>query len=66
MSKRIGIISDTHGCWDDKYYTGKQWGHCESYDLCINAGRLGHKAATKLIADYAKQVMGQANDKSHE
>lgn len=48
------------------YYTGKQWGHCESYDLCINAGRLGHEAATKLIADYARQVMGQANDKSHE
>ena len=21
MSKRIGIISDTHGCWDDKYET---------------------------------------------
>ena len=48
------------------YYTGKQWGHCESYDLCINAGRLGHEAATKLIADYARQVMGQANDNSHE
>ena len=48
------------------YYTGKQWGHCESYDLCINAGRLGNEAATKLIADYARQVMGQANDKSHE
>ena len=34
--------------------------------LGINAGRLGHEAATKLIADYARQVMGQANDKSHE
>ena len=43
-----------------------EWGHCESYALCINAGRLGHEAATKLIADYARQVMGQANDKSHE
>ena len=24
------------------------------------------KYANKLIADYARQVMGQANDKSHE
>lgn len=48
------------------YYTGKRWGHSESYDLCINAGRLGHEAAAKLIADYVRQAVGQHNDKSHE
>ena len=48
------------------YYTGKRWGHSESYDLCINAGRLGHEAAAKLIADYVRQAVGLHNDKSHE
>ena len=36
MSKRIGIISDTHGCWDDKYET--YLGDC---DEIWHAGDIG-------------------------
>ena len=36
MSKRIGIISDTHGCWDDQYET--YLGDCDEIwhagDIC--------------------------------
>lgn len=37
------------------YYTGKKWGHSESYDLCINTDRLGLEATEKVIADYIRQ-----------
>lgn len=43
------------------YYTGKRWGHSESYDLCINAGRIGNQATVKMIVDYVRQVTGQDN-----
>ncbi len=31
------------------YYTGKVWGKCDHYDLCINAGRLGVEYSTDII-----------------
>ena len=37
------------------YYTGKKWGHAESYDLCIDASILGLEATEKLIAEYICQ-----------
>lgn len=37
------------------YYTGKQWGHSESYDLCLNSSKLGLEATARLIAAYARQ-----------
>ena len=37
------------------YYTGKKWGHAESYDLCIDASVLGIQATEKLIADYIRK-----------
>lgn len=36
------------------YYTGKQWGHSESYDLCVNSSILGIEQTEKFIADYVK------------
>ena len=36
------------------YYTGKQWGHSESYDLCINSSLLGMEATEKFIAEFIK------------
>lgn len=34
------------------YYTGKVWGKCDHYDLCVNAGRLGVDNAVKIIKEY--------------
>ena len=31
------------------YYTGKKWGHSESYDLCINSANYGIKETIDVI-----------------
>lgn len=37
------------------YYTGKKWGHSESYDLCINSSILGIDETEKFIADFIRK-----------
>lgn len=37
------------------YYTGKQWGHSESYDLCINSSLLGVEGTSAFIADFIRR-----------
>lgn len=37
------------------YYTSKQWGAANSYDLCINASLLGKEATAALIANIIRQ-----------
>ena len=37
------------------YYTGKRWGHSESYDLCIASGHLGLEETEKLIAEFIRK-----------
>ena len=37
------------------YYTGKKWGHSESYDLCINSSILGIEDTEKFIADFIRK-----------
>lgn len=34
------------------YYTGKVWGKCDHYDLCINAGRLGVEKSVQILKEY--------------
>ncbi|MBO4571667.1 MAG: cytidylate kinase-like family protein [Bacteroidales bacterium] len=36
------------------YYTFKKWGDSASYDLCIDAGKLGDEGTLKVILDYLK------------
>lgn len=38
-----------------EYYTGKRWGHSESYDLCINSSLLGLEETEKFIAEFIKK-----------
>lgn len=40
------------------YYTGKKWGHSESYDLCINSSILGVDGTEKFIARFIRQRFG--------
>ena len=40
------------------YYTGKQWGHSESYDLCINSSLLGLEETEKFIAEFIRKRFG--------
>ncbi|MCR5077350.1 MAG: cytidylate kinase-like family protein [Prevotella sp.] len=37
------------------YYTGKTWGHAESYDLCIDASILGLEGTKELIAEFIRR-----------
>ena len=37
------------------YYTGKRWGHSESYDLCINSSHLGLEETERLIAKFIRK-----------
>ena len=37
------------------YYTGKKWGHSESYDLCINSSHLGIEETEKFIAEFIRK-----------
>ena len=40
------------------YYTGKKWGHSESYDLCINSSHLGIEETEKFIAEFIRKKFG--------
>ena len=40
------------------YYTGKKWGHAESYDLCVDSSVLGMVETEKLIADFVRKKFG--------
>ena len=49
------------------YYTGKRWGHSESYDLCIDSSKLGLEATADFIAEYVRQAVGRGQTTaSHE
>lgn len=37
------------------YYTGKRWGHSESYDLCVNSSILGLEETEKFIASFIRK-----------
>ena len=41
------------------YFTGKKWGHCESYDFSINSTPLGIEGSARLIAQYIRQRLEQ-------
>lgn len=37
------------------YYTGKKWGHAESYDLCVNTSIMGMVETEKMIAEFIRK-----------
>lgn len=34
------------------YYTNKKWGYSDSYDLCVDSGKLGIEKAAEVIENY--------------
>lgn len=40
------------------YYTGHRWADANSYDLCVDAGKLGIDGATELIKAYLEIIEG--------
>lgn len=43
-----------------EYYTDKQWGAKESYDLMINTSRTGIDGAVKIILTYIRECRGES------
>lgn len=39
------------------YYTGKKWGDCSSYDLCVNTSLLGLEATEAYIKEFIQKVL---------
>ena len=39
------------------YYTGKIWGHAESYDLCVDASILGLEETKDFIASFIRKKL---------
>ncbi|GAY28867.1 AAA family ATPase [Prevotella sp. MGM1] len=39
------------------YYTGKKWGHSESYDLCVNSSVLGMSGTVDYISRFIEQAL---------
>lgn len=37
------------------YYTGKKWGHSESYDLCVDSSVLGTTATAEFIIEFVRR-----------
>ena len=36
------------------YYTGKKWGHSQSYDLCVDSTILGLEGTAEMIAQFIR------------
>ena len=39
------------------YYSNKQWGAAESYDLCVNSSVLGIEATTDFIVEFLERKL---------
>ena len=39
------------------YYTGKEWGHSSSYDLCINSSILGMQGTAEFIKEFINKKL---------
>ena len=46
--------SDRSSYYD--YYTGKRWGHSDSYDLCVNTSILGIQGTAELISEFIRST----------
>ena len=39
------------------YFTGKQWGHATSYDLCIDSSAIGIAETVRIISDFVRKKL---------
>ena len=55
-AKEICVKSDKQRQSYYNYYSNKKWGRADSYDLCIDSGKLGIDGTVDFIADYVKRL----------
>lgn len=56
-AKQIILQAESKRAAYYNYYTGKKWGHAESYDLCVNTSILGMEATEKMIAEFIRKKL---------
>ena len=54
--RRIQYVENRRSSYYN-YYTGKRWGHAESYDLCIDSSAIGSVETARLIAEYVRKKL---------
>ena len=54
-AKRIILQAEGKRASYYNYYTGRKWGHAESYDLCVNTSILGKEETEKMIAEFIRK-----------
>lgn len=55
-AKELIIKTDKKRASYYNYYTNKKWGNTNSYDLCIDSGKLGIDNSVELILHYLKLI----------
>ena len=58
--KRIGILSDTHGCWDDRYAE-----YFKDCDEIWHAGDIGDYSIVERLKDIAHEVRAVSGNIDH-
>ena len=54
QAKELILKTDKSRASYYNYYTGKRWGHSDSYDLCVNSSILGIEGTAKFIEEFIK------------
>ncbi len=57
-AKKLIIHGESERSSYYNYYTGKRWGHSESYDLCINSSVLGIEETERFIVAFINKKFG--------
>ena len=51
---RLMKITDKKRSINYNFYTDRQWGKAQNYDLCLNSSALGYEVCADIIAEIAK------------
>ena len=55
-AKKVCVKQDKKRQSYYNYYSDKKWGRADSYDICIDSGKLGVEGTVDMIIDYVKRL----------
>jgi cytidylate kinase len=55
-AKKVCVKQDKKRQSYYNYYSDKKWGRADSYDVCIDSGKLGIDGTVDMIIDYVKRL----------
>lgn len=58
QARKLILTNDKRRSAFHDFYSTNQWGHANTYDLCVNTSRIGIEEAKKIVLAYAKQRFG--------